>query len=180
MYNTIFTNPTIDQYNLADTSHWNLAYDQLLAIVRPPAKKDDASTSLALIREILLPDSEHVYLAWLLCAFVPWARAIPEAPNAKAPRTVAAIIAREGMKADNTQTKIIENAVLSLPEILSSTKAIDNREYATTSPLKRKQDSILRGAQGMAIRRWGVYWPSSVIYALLVETMEIKDARGML
>jgi len=123
--------------------------------------KNDVSGSLLLILEVLLPDSQHVYLAWLLCAFVPWARAVPEAskkPKAKAPPTVA---------------------VITLPDIVTTREVIKDQEDATTSPLKRKKYSALREAQGMAIRRWGVNWRSSVMYTFLVEVMETGEANGM-
>ncbi len=183
LYNTIFTNPTIDHFDLISTENWALAYDQLLAIVQTVSDKDDASGSLALILEVLLPDSEHIYLAWLLCALVPWARAVPGIPEktkAKSPPTVAATVAREGIKANNIETKIIENAVIYLPDILTTREVVNDQEAATTSLLKRKQHSVLREAQGMAIRRWGVHWRSSVMYTLLVEVMDTKEAIGML
>ena len=183
LYNTIFTNPKIDQHDMANTDQWNLAYDQLLAIVRVSEEKDGASSSATLlIQRLLLPNSEHLYLAWLLCAFVPWARAIPVAsgrPKSKAPPTVAAKVAREGVDVNSVQTKIIDNAVLSLPDILKTREAINERRDSPASSLKRKQDSDLREAQGMAIRRWGVHWRSNVIFALLVDIMETGKAQGM-
>ena len=183
LYNTIFTIPKIDHYDTADTEHWSLTYDQLLAFVQASAEKDGASASVRLIREMLLPDSEHVYLAWLLCVFVPWARAIPaalEKPKSKAPSTVAARVAREGVDANNAQTKIINDAVLSLHDISKTREAIKEQGQATCSSLKRKQVSDLRETQGMAIRRWGVHWRSNVIFALLVDIMETREAHGML
>jgi tRNA nucleotidyltransferase (CCA-adding enzyme) len=167
---------------LVGTENWALAYDQLLAIMQTASDKNDVSGSLLLILEVLLPDSQHVYLAWLLCAFVPWARAVPEAskkPKAKAPPTVAATVAREGIKANNSETKIVENAVITLPDIVTTREVIKDQEDATTSPLKRKKYSALREAQGMAIRRWGVNWRSSVMYTFLVEVMETGEANGM-
>ena len=183
LYNTIFTNPTVGHFALADTEHWYLAYDQLLAIDQTPLKKDDANPSLALIREILLRDSQQLYLAWLLCAFVPWAQATPEAfkkPNAKATPTVAATVAREGIKTDNTDTKIIDNAVTSLSDILRIRSTLDVGKDVTTSSLKRKRESDTREAQGVALRRWGAHWRSSVIFALLVEVKEATGPHGML
>ena len=39
-------------------------------------------------------------------------------------------------------------------------------------PLKRKSGTPDRGVLGMAIRRWGTYWRSSVVFALLLQMME--------
>ena len=167
---------------MADTEHWNVAYDQLLAINLAPSKEEGASTSLASIRQILLPNPEHVYVAWLLCAFVPWAKAgsvLLEKPKAKPPPTVAAMVAREGVDVNNVTTKVINNAVLSLPDIREIREAIKEREGTTASTLERKRDSVFREVQGMAIRRWGVHWRSNVIYALLVETTETEEVHGM-
>ncbi len=183
LYNTIFTNPKIQRFELADTEHWNVAYDQLLAINRAPSKAEDESSSLASIRQILLPDPKHVYVAWLLCAFVPWAKAglvPPEKSKAKPPPTVAATVAREGVDLNKITIKAIDNAVLSLPDIRDIREAIKEREGTTASTRKRKRDSVLREVQGMAVRRWGVHWRSNVIYALLVEITEIEAVHGML
>lgn len=181
LYNTIFTNPTLEHFVLVGTENWALAYNQLLAIIQAASYKDDVSGSLRLILEILLPDSQYVYLAWLLCAFVPWARAVPKAPEkakAKTPPTVAATVAREAIKANNIETKVVENAVISLPDVVTTREVVNDQEDATTSPQKRKSYSALREAQGMAIRRWGANWRSTVMYALLVEVMETKEVNG--
>ena len=182
LYNTVFLNPKVDHNDKADTEHWSLAYGQLSDIAWAPAEKDGTSTSLALIKEILLPDSEHVYLAWLLCAFVPWARAVPAAPEnpkSKAPLTVAATVARRGIDINNAQTKIIDHAVLSVNDISKTKQVSSEQEGAVTSPLKRKQNQDMRETQGMAIRRWGVHWRSNVMFALLVDIMETREVNGV-
>ena len=181
LYCTIFTNPANNYIAQADIKHWNLAYDQLLAIHQAPSKKDDVCTSLSIIHDVLLKGKELVYLAWLLCAFVPWARVSGITPvklKAKLPSTVAASVAREGITADNKEVKIINNAILFLPDILKTRSALNDSEDTAKLSLKRKRESHARETLGVAIRRWGIHWQSSVMYALLVEVTEATDVYG--
>ncbi|KAI4170764.1 MAG: hypothetical protein LQ343_004726 [Gyalolechia ehrenbergii] len=182
LYKTIFTafEDRLDQS--VRTRDWKKAYEQLekITTAKPEVEtsKDIPDDSKSIVKSILLRDPDHVHQdifhAWLLCAFVPWARVTapsPDKPKAKAPPKPAAIAAREGIKADNNTIKIVENAVAHLDEIIQIKDATVN-PASTTSPLKRKQNSPSRSEQGMTIRRWGPRWRSSVMYALLTQIVE--------
>lgn len=181
LYNTIFTNPTIGDFDVVETRLWKKAYDHLLEMILAAPGQPDVSGSLISIKAYLLPNLQTVYEVWLLCALVPWARVTPRSPqkpSSKAPPAAAATVAREGIKADNNITKLVNDAVLHLPEILSMKEAAFDRTVSTTPSLKRKQLPISREDLGTAIRRWGPHWRSSVMYAFLVQTTE-TDKRGI-
>lgn len=168
---------------MANTQHWQLAYDQLLALMTPLSGTNTLVSS-EVIATILLKephDSEEVYLAWLLCCFVPWAQtklATSNSSTSKFPYTVAATAARAGIKADNKITKIIEEAVLYFPDvIMTKGNAIDQPDPAAKNS-KRNQSSISRELHGKAIRRWGRHWRSTVIFALLVQVSHAQDQSG--
>ena len=185
LYNTIFTDPREVGYDSVDTSNWKKAYDGLQEIMAPNDGCDKGLDCLGVIKSVLLRDSDDDYLAWLLCAFTPWAHiksTVPEKSMSKAPIPLAAAIAREGIKADNKVTKLVEGAVTNLNEIVASqnTVASQGQDAPTTSPLKRKFESPSRESLGMSIRRWGPRWRNHVMYAVLVGLMEAEDDTGTL
>ena len=183
MYHTIFTvfDTQLDQ--TVETRDWKKAYEQLQIIIR--ADIDDNSTqitltdSLSVIRSMLLraPENFHhdVYHAWLLCAFVPWARvrlSNTKNPRVKTPPNPVTMITQEAIKIDKKTARVVENAVVNLDGIIQIKDAAIGRTSFTTSPLKRKLESPTRLEQGMAIRRWGPHWRSSVLYAMLTQVVE--------
>ncbi|KAL9586985.1 MAG: hypothetical protein Q9203_003669 [Teloschistes exilis] len=175
LYHTIFTDFGSDSSNAAKTDSWRRAYDQARAfdLGGPAGNGSDRSTDV--IKGILLRNSDDVYHMWLLCAFVPWARALPPAPTktkGKASLTPAATAAREGIKADNNTVKLVDNAAMHLDNIVQIKDTTVDESPQTTSPLKRKRDQTTRETQGMAIRQWGPTWRSSVMYAILTQITE--------
>ncbi|KAL8705170.1 MAG: hypothetical protein Q9201_001707 [Fulgogasparrea decipioides] len=178
LYHTIFSFSSSENSQQADTRNWAEAYHeaQRLTIAGP---NDDHGAERCIINSILLRDSDDIYHMWLLSALVPFARVPPPAPkrpNAKASPSSAATAAREGIKADNNTIKVIENAAVHLNEIVHIKDTTVNKGPSTASPLRRKQDLNSHEVQGMAIRRWGPSWRSSVMFALLTQMNEV--ARG--
>ena len=163
---------------MAQLGQWEAAYNQLLHIVQSRHREDSENTSSTIIRSVLLRDAEDEFKAWLLCAFIPHAKEAPLEPKLSSSRTTdppAAVVAREGIKADNKQVKLVSNAVTHLREIIAMKDAVRAQLTGTDSPLKRKQEVDSREAQGMAIRRWGSEWRSSVMFALLHEITEASE-----
>lgn len=168
------------------TKHWKKSYGQLRAIVSAvtgdPSQSPEPSNKLMNISSTLLSNPidapNDVYHAWLLCAFVPWARvspAVPQKSKGKAPPRPAALVARDGLKADNHTVKLIDNAIRDLNDIIHIKDAANVADPPVTSPLGPGQESPIRSKQGMAIRRWGPYWRSSVMFALLTQVAENSD-----
>lgn len=182
LYDTIFTDPRRVECDSIDTSSWNETYDGLQEIMAVRDVGAKGCDPLGTIKSTLLRSSDDNYLAWLLCSFTPWSRvktAVPDIPMGKAPRPLAATVAREGLKADNKVMKLVEGAVNNLHEITASKDAIAGSDVPTTSPLKRKLDSTSRDDLGMSIRRWGPQWRNHAMYAILVGLMEAEDETGM-
>lgn len=186
LYSTVFTTLDDKVAQSPKTECWKRAYDQLqvlvsaklMADVEPPTEQGLENSSEE-IGSILLRDptdfTADVYQAWLLCAFVPWARVAPAAPQNSRYRilpTPAALAARNGIKADNNTVKLVDNAVKALDDIIQLKDAATAGNPSTTSPLKRKHGSPARSEQGMGIRRWGPHWRSSVMFAILTQVME--------
>lgn len=180
LYTTIFVDPKA-QCPTITTEDWHLAYEQLTQIVKAKADVIDPLDPLHVVNRILLQVPEDSYFAWILCCLVPLARTKPEPlknPKSRPLPTLAAMAAREGIKADNKITSIVEIAALSVQDIITTKDLFSDESTILSSILKRKYPSTSREAQGKAIRRWGFHWRSSIMYALLVQIMEAKVDLG--
>lgn len=144
-------------------------------------RKEEALGPITLVSRILLReplDSEEVFLAWIVCCFIPYARS-GKSPSSKFPRTLAAAAAREGIKADNKTTKIIEDASLNLPDVIMTRGLVGIQPEIALLSSKQTLQPSNRELFGKALLRWGAHWRSTVIFALLVEITEAKDDLGM-
>ncbi|KAL9072967.1 MAG: hypothetical protein Q9161_003189 [Pseudevernia consocians] len=191
LYNDVFTDPTNADCKLVDTASWHRAYNQLRDIIsagseesalpepqEPPLPRPGKSalpTKEKTIGSILLRSPEDLYNAWILTCFVPWAREPPKRPqrSSKRPMTAAGLAAREGIKAENKIYKLVDDAVSHLQDIVEKKDAVRDKNQ-TTSPESQRE------MQGMAIRKWGSNWRSSVMYALLTEVAETKTETASL
>lgn len=182
LYNTVFTDTETENFPTADTSCWHRAYDQLLEIIRAPSTSNSAPNELSVLKRLLLRDPNEEYRAWLLCSLVPWAR-LPMAKQgtlkSKAPRSLAYLAIREGIKADNENSTLVNDAVLNLEDIIEHKDKGTGPIQPSDLPQKRKLDNIdmeSRVMQGKAILRWGPRWRASVIFALLVQISEQQQS----
>ncbi|MCJ1477732.1 CCA tRNA nucleotidyltransferase, mitochondrial [Lambiella insularis] len=178
LYNTVFTDPNQSSQLIVDTTSWSKSYHQLSQITGYVHTSASTLGSLQTVKKILVNDDHDLYLAWLLCALTPWAKTENPAiqkPGAKRNPPMAAVVAREGLKVENRSTNVIKDAMVHLPEIVASKAAISTESQSVSIPMKRKQASLSREGLGMAIRRWGRHWRSSVLVALLTEVMEAKE-----
>lgn len=181
LYNEVFTNPTDRECSVVDTVRWSKAYNQLLDIVRAKLGTLNGQSSLHCVSGILLRNSDDIFLAWMVACFVPWARQpqkLPQKLIAKKLPSAASLAAREGIKADNKITKVVDDAVSHLEEIVTMKNGVNDHSQPATSPLKRKQSTGDRVSQGQSIRRWGTKWRTSVIYALLTQVGESETPGG--
>lgn len=169
---------------MANTQHWQIAYDQLLALISTQLGGTSTRVSSQVIANILLKeprDPTEVYLAWMLCCFVPWAQPNAATSNSSAskfPKSVAATVAREGLKADSKITKIIREAVLYLPDVIMTKGEVIDQPDQAAKDSKRKQSSISRELHGKAIHQWGPHWRSTVIFAFLVQISHTQNQSG--
>ncbi|KAL6719104.1 CCA tRNA nucleotidyltransferase, mitochondrial [Lecanora helva] len=176
-----------------DTARWSCNYNHLWQIVTTNSESKDPvrvngsqlyrsvapadglriqSPSLQAISRILLRNAEETYWAWTLVCFVPWAREQPEPAetfSAKRPPSLASIAAREGIKADNKITKLVNDAVSCLAEIVAIKDLASNGRQPTSAPSETKSATLDRVTQGLAIRSWGANWRSSIMYAILTQ-----------
>ena len=179
LYNEIFTDPTDADCKLVDTADWHRAYDLLGAIIKAGSEGAASPESYKAISSILLRSAEDIYHAWILTCFVPWAREPPKSPkkSPNRPITAASLAAREGIKAENKIYRLVDDAASYLQEIVEKKGTFNREDQTTTLPLKQKQganNQVQRQMQGLAIRKWGANWRSSVMYAVLTETTETK------
>jgi len=183
LYNDIFTQPTDPQCTTVETGHWHRAYNLLCRLMdRVQASSDEEKADPHICAQILLRNSDDEFFAWMLVCFTPWAKEQSKSPKKQTTKRLpssACIAAREGIKADNRVSNAVDDAVAHRHEIIAMKEAVMEEEKPRPSSLKRKQEADLRVAQGLAIRRWGSHWRSSVMYALLVQVSEADLESGM-
>jgi len=153
----------------------------MLEIIKAEAGGTDTSSSLKLISKLLVRSPEDVFLAWMITCFVPWAREPQkhlEKPSSKKTPSPASIAAREGIKADNKITKVVDEAVSYLSDIIAMKDSVITDSQSTSSPLKRRLSPSARVFQGLAVRRWGSHWRISAMYAILAEVGESQTEAG--
>jgi len=181
LYNEVFTNPTDRECSIVNTVRWSKAYNQLLDIVQARLGTLDEQSSIQYVSTILLRNSDDTFLAWVVACFVPWARQpqkLPDKVTLKKLPSAASLAAREGIKADNKITRVVDDAVSHLKEIVEMKNITNDNIQPTTSPLKRKQGTTDRVSQGQSIRKWGTKWRTSVLYALLTQVGESETPGG--
>ncbi|KAI0391805.1 hypothetical protein F5Y17DRAFT_460491 [Xylariaceae sp. FL0594] len=159
LYHTVFTDPTKPEMPQPDLSRWQSAYDCLHALSQNPTPASIYST--------LVRTGEAAFYAWTLSALAPWEYVDEPAHKGKgrAPPPLAALAAREGIKAPNRLCDLVTAAHNNRAEILSLKDAVVAKASYITE----------RDRFGMAIRRWdakGGYWRLQVLFCLLVEAMQ--------
>ncbi|KAG8527456.1 uncharacterized protein KY384_007608 [Bacidia gigantensis] len=174
LYNSVFT--TTD-YGPVETSGWSRAY-LTLHYISEADDLDEKHLSAKIIKKLLLRDADDTYLAWTMTCFIPWGRIAPRNTLGSTTKRVpspASLAAKDGIKADNRITKLIDDAVFHLQDIIAQRSTNVQDETLTTSPLKRKFSTNLRVSQGQAIRRWGGQWRACVIFSLMTECSELPS-----
>ena len=162
LYDTIFTDPTNGADFSPEHDLWRPSYICLFDIL------SDVYPSV--IKTTLLPDQDHEYAAWMLANFTAWIDAPapqPAKPGGKVPPHIAVNAAREGIKAPNKISDVLNAAIRDTNEILTLKNgyASSQRTGASTSTA----DCATRDTLGMAIRRWGSTWRSQAVFALMLE-----------
>ena len=171
LYNIIFTPHGT---NLASTSRLNTKSTDRLSSLSPVE-------NISRLQDNLL-EAKDFSNFWLLFALTPWAKvssADPEMPKRKV-RTAAGAVARNGLKAPNDVSKVVDNAALLVDEIQALVaEAADNSHHvnAQNGQSGHVQDQPkLRLRYGKAIRRWGEQWRLCVLYAMFVQLFENDPA----
>jgi tRNA nucleotidyltransferase (CCA-adding enzyme) len=166
LYSTIFTDPTVEGNPTPNTANWYIAYDSLDEL-----KKNETPGS---IYQSLVRSQDAQYLAWILAALVPWTT-VPQTQSAKSKGKpslpLGAMVAREGIKADNKICNVASGAFKQYKQIIKLKDDIIQKE-----PYTNERDIV-----GMTIRRWdsqGGSWRVQVMFALLVEAMDRKDLQS--
>ena len=136
LFATVFADPT--NQGSPSASEAAAAFDDLRDLIE---NKDAISTALQI--------EDSISLSWFLAAYVPW----------RGDAKQAVVAAREGIKAANTMSKVLESSIKNRASIQ---KAIGSINDGTPT----------RSAIGMIMRACKADWRSQVLYALLCDLEE--------
>ena len=164
-------------------SNWPQAYVHLDRLIQTSRLTvEDGRTSEVhdqwTVASTLLPDSQHVYNAWLLAALVPWRDTTmlqPAKQGARPLPLVPATVAREGIRVPNRSLAVISAAFSNANAIASLQRRVA-KHVGAQEPASRESQPIARDELGMAMRRWGVSWRSQVLLSILLDTVRSDAA----
>ena len=163
LWPTVFLDPTGKTINsiqarILETSNgvpwpptWPHAYQVLHALLADTSPLAQTLTQL---------DGEPESL-WLMAAYAP----LRELGTEEAVRN-----AREGIKATNKISKLLEKAILHGQEIQSLVRQVNESEKGS--------EDIPRSTIGMAIKGWGPSWRTQLLYSLLADVVMQQSAQG--
>lgn len=165
LYSTIFTDPTVHLSPAPNTDSWNVVYDCLEQL-----KSNETPKS---IYQSLVRSDDARYLGWILAALTPWATVPEPVPvkKGKLPLPLGAVVAREGIKADNKTVNVVTGSFRNYESIIKLKDDVGRKEAYV-----HERDTV-----GMSIRRWdgqGGHWRLQALFALLVEALKRNDPRG--
>jgi tRNA nucleotidyltransferase (CCA-adding enzyme) len=165
LYSTIFTDPTVHLSPAPSTEHWSVVYNCLEELRLNETPKS--------IYKSLVRSDDAKYLGWILAAVSPWTSVPEPVPikKGKLPLPLGAMVAREGIKADNKVCNVVTGAFRYYEEIIKLKDDIANDESYV-----KERDTV-----GMTIRRWDVqggHWRLQALFAILVEALKRNDTKG--
>ncbi|KAK4494397.1 hypothetical protein PRZ48_014695 [Zasmidium cellare] len=169
LYETIFSDPAVanqDHYK-PDIEGWQTVIDAL----------EDMLQSGGTIEENLARDKDERFLAWHLAAIIPYRDAPqpePSEPGRKPPPPIAVTVAREGVKATNKTSDVINAAIRNQAEISNFVDKVSEKKRRPDKKVEG-EDPAARDVLGMAIRKWGGSWRSQVMYSLLVDIANDRE-----
>lgn len=136
LYSTVFADPA-ESY-CPDSNKALAAYEGLRRIL-------DEKSAICL----MLRPKEDQALSWILAAYVPWSQS-----GAK-----AHVASREGIKATNTVSRVLDEAIKTRPAIMKAMDIVN-------------QGKADRGKIGMIIRASKDFWRAHVLYAILCDIVD--------
>lgn len=169
LYETIFSDPALadqDHYK-PDVQGWQTVIDVLEEVLQ----------SGGAIEQNLARDKDERFLAWHLAAMVPYRDAPqpePSEPGKKSLPPFAVTVAREGVKATNKTSDVINASIRNQAEISNFVDRVSEKKRRPDKKVEG-EDSTARDVLGMAIRRWGSSWRSQVVYSLLVDITNDRE-----
>ncbi|KAH0834455.1 hypothetical protein AYO21_11191 [Fonsecaea monophora] len=139
LYFTVFADPaTSPTDDSIDAGQAVIAYDGLRRIL-------DEKSSICLS----LRPKEDQALSWFLAAYTPWYKSSAKAYQAS----------REGIKATNSMSKVLKDAIDLRTSILEAVQAVND-------------EKAVRGDMGMTLRQCREAWRSHVLFSLLCDIVE--------
>jgi len=171
LYETVFCDPT----SISSSETPGTAFDPELESWPPTLLfLHDLPNTNQDLHALLLRVPEEEFQAWNLAALIPYRNApapISLEPGRKPPPHLAAMVAREGVKATNKICEVVAASVKNAEEVEAVVEKFYERQRRPDKAVGG-EDPGARDVLGLALRRWGGSWRSLVLWALLGEVAE--------
>ena len=173
LYPIVFSNPAWKESKPVDLTGWRYVYDRVDDLIGGNHNK-----LLWDLRKWLIPSKEEQQLTWMITALVPYSPIVSKnvyQPNKKDPKTLPALVSREGLKVDNKIRDIIDASFSRINEIIRLKDALQivtpPGELAITVLWVKRRGHVAREEVGMLFNDWGISWKASIIAAMVSELM---------
>jgi len=172
LYETVFCDPT----STSSSQGVEVTFEPELETWHPTLSflRDLPNTNHDL-HTLLLRSPEEEFQSWNLAALIPYCNApapMSLEPGRKSPPHLAAMVAREGVKATNKICEVVAAAVKNAEEVEAVVDRSYERQRRPSKGPVVNEDPGARDVLGLALRRWGGTWRSLVLWALLGEVAE--------
>lgn len=164
LYSTTFTDTTTKVDFEPDQTLWRPSYVCVSDLLSGKYPSN--------LKETLVVDKNHEYIAWVLSNFAPWIDAPTPRPlkkGGKTPPHMAVNAAREGIKADNKVSDVLSAALQHVEEITVLKDGFVACQKQPQTHYAPGEDPSARDTIGMSIRKWGPTWRSQAIFAFILE-----------
>ena len=173
LYPIVFGNPAWKESKPVDLAGWRSAYEAVAELI-----ESDDNKLLRDLRECLIASKEEQQIGWIITGLVPYSLIVYKdkyQPNKKDPKTLPALVSREGLKVDNKIRDTIDAAFSRVHEIIKLKDALQSESLQSSSVSdgshKKRQAPISREEVGILFNDWGVSWKASITAAMVSELM---------
>lgn len=175
LYNTIFSDPMDTEAEQIDIEGWVAAITVMKKLLSTHEAEDKEKTSVErLASHFSRWTANDRYLAWVLTALLPAAVQDPQDAKIRQSKTdipKAIAISQRGIKAPNTTTSLVADALQHATDIRSFLQRAD---IQASEP----DNSELRADLGLAIYDWGPLWRHLILFSMLELVIILAKTAG--
>lgn len=177
LYPIVFSNPKWKETRPVDLTGWRSAYERVAEFIESNDNK-----LLCDLRNWLIVTKEEQQITWIIAALVPYSVIVYKDDyqlNKKNPKTLPALVSREGLKVDNKIRDIIDASFSRIHEIVGLKNDLQIKSSLSGSASdgihEKSRAPVSREEVGMMFNDWGISWKASIIAAMISELMAKTD-----
>ena len=179
LYPIVFSNPVWKETLPVDLTGWRPAYKRIADMIGQGSCGGDRK--LQNLHQWLIVTKEEHYSTWIIASVLPYSPILSEQefkPGKKDPKTLSALVVREGLKVDNKVRDIVDAAFSRVDEVIGlKERLLSEKVPSRVSEVESAKRSVpvSREEVGMLFNDWGISWRASILAAMGSELMKRGD-----